>query len=98
MTVPSGSSTWRSIIARRMRQCRPRSEEHTSELQSLRHLVCRLLLVENEGLEVDGCECGIPLRDRPALGLRSPLECFFFFNGWGAPGVFPFSPPRPFPD
>src|SRR5262245_63597227 len=23
---------------------RPRSEEHTSELQSLRHLVCRLLL------------------------------------------------------
>src|SRR5205814_4035775 len=24
--------------------CRSRSEEHTSELQSLRHLVCRLLL------------------------------------------------------
>src|SRR5437899_6128611 len=24
--------------------CQPRSEEHTSELQSLRHLVCRLLL------------------------------------------------------
>src|ERR1035441_1874887 len=24
--------------------CGPRSEEHTSELQSLRHLVCRLLL------------------------------------------------------
>src|SRR5205814_4043364 len=24
--------------------CLPRSEEHTSELQSLRHLVCRLLL------------------------------------------------------
>src|SRR5437899_3441885 len=24
----------------------PRSEEHTSELQSLRHLVCRLLLVK----------------------------------------------------
>src|SRR5205814_6662655 len=28
---------------RRRRECR-RSEEHTSELQSLRHLVCRLLL------------------------------------------------------
>src|SRR5258705_2536696 len=27
-----------------LRQCRGRSEEHTSELQSLRHLVCRLLL------------------------------------------------------
>src|SRR5262245_63954510 len=26
------------------RHCRDRSEEHTSELQSLRHLVCRLLL------------------------------------------------------
>src|SRR5262245_22170156 len=26
------------------RRCRERSEEHTSELQSLRHLVCRLLL------------------------------------------------------
>src|SRR5262245_65580975 len=26
------------------RYCSPRSEEHTSELQSLRHLVCRLLL------------------------------------------------------
>src|SRR5262245_62592427 len=26
------------------RHDRPRSEEHTSELQSLRHLVCRLLL------------------------------------------------------
>src|ERR1035441_1764019 len=26
------------------RGCRIRSEEHTSELQSLRHLVCRLLL------------------------------------------------------
>src|SRR5947199_3798979 len=28
----------------RRRAPRPRSEEHTSELQSLRHLVCRLLL------------------------------------------------------
>src|SRR5438045_7873385 len=29
---------------RRADQCHQRSEEHTSELQSLRHLVCRLLL------------------------------------------------------
>src|SRR5437899_8893577 len=29
---------------RRALGARPRSEEHTSELQSLRHLVCRLLL------------------------------------------------------
>src|SRR5947199_2057148 len=30
-------------------QARPRSEEHTSELQSLRHLVCRLLLEKKKG-------------------------------------------------
>src|SRR5205814_4969871 len=30
--------------ARRFTNSQPRSEEHTSELQSLRHLVCRLLL------------------------------------------------------
>src|SRR5258705_8891900 len=30
--------------ARRPAHARSRSEEHTSELQSLRHLVCRLLL------------------------------------------------------
>src|SRR5262245_66599406 len=29
----------------------PRSEEHTSELQSLRHLVCRLLLEKKKNTE-----------------------------------------------
>src|SRR5437899_12921843 len=29
----------------------PRSEEHTSELQSLRHLVCRLLLEKKKNIE-----------------------------------------------
>src|SRR5262245_1606153 len=33
--------------------CRIRSEEHTSELQSLRHLVCRLLLEKKNELEPD---------------------------------------------
>src|SRR5947199_690152 len=37
-----GSSPFTTRI--RPRADRPRSEEHTSELQSLRHLVCRLLL------------------------------------------------------
>src|SRR5258708_20670243 len=36
--VPAPSSFWRC------RLCRCRSEEHTSELQSPDHLVCRLLL------------------------------------------------------
>src|SRR5262245_64369304 len=31
----------------------PRSEEHTSELQSLRHLVCRLLLEKKKKNELD---------------------------------------------
>src|SRR5262245_62382249 len=33
----------------------PRSEEHTSELQSLRHLVCRLLLEKKK--ETDYLQC-----------------------------------------
>src|SRR5262245_64180052 len=37
--VPRASANCSPLIARS-----PRSEEHTSELQSLRHLVCRLLL------------------------------------------------------
>src|SRR5205814_6975239 len=32
-----------------------RSEEHTSELQSLRHLVCRLLLEIKNSIEVTEC-------------------------------------------
>src|SRR5262245_63484820 len=40
-SLKSGSSPW----PRNGHSARPkRSEEHTSELQSLRHLVCRLLL------------------------------------------------------
>src|SRR5205814_6072166 len=31
----------------------PRSEEHTSELQSLRHLVCRLLLEKKNAIQRD---------------------------------------------
>src|SRR2546423_9790653 len=36
-----------------------RSEEHTSELQSLAYLVCRLLLEKKKtsGLEYDACRC-----------------------------------------
>src|SRR3712207_8782594 len=36
-----GSAAWRVGTASR---CSPRSEEHTSELQSRQYLVCRLLL------------------------------------------------------
>src|SRR5205814_7297478 len=36
-----------------------RSEEHTSELQSLRHLVCRLLLEKKKTLGLTTCTRGI---------------------------------------
>src|ERR1035438_10853434 len=49
-----GSAAWFRTMSRCIRSCKGsrllekrasvRSEEHTSELQSLRHLVCRLLL------------------------------------------------------
>src|SRR5437899_7135689 len=42
-----------------------RSEEHTSELQSLRHLVCRLLLEKKKS---------VPKRVRHALELESLLH------------------------
>src|SRR2546429_5303820 len=43
-TIPScTSSSWRSGT-----YCRQRSEEHTSELQSRLHLVCRLLLEKKQ--------------------------------------------------
>src|SRR5437899_5344134 len=39
----------------------PRSEEHTSELQSLRHLVCRLLLEKKtEHTRGFGCASSLP--------------------------------------
>src|SRR3712207_6952810 len=39
----SSSSSGR-VASARITACRPRSEEHTSELQSRQYLVCRLLL------------------------------------------------------
>src|SRR2546425_5871892 len=41
---PPGRAAARSVVRARRRRRRLRSEEHTSELQSLAYLVCRLLL------------------------------------------------------
>src|SRR5947199_9845726 len=41
---PAHGTTRRTFVAGVAAEGAPRSEEHTSELQSLRHLVCRLLL------------------------------------------------------
>src|SRR2546423_3284407 len=47
-------TTWRSTCAN------SRSEEHTSELQSLAYLVCRLLLEKKKETRVDWGQCGSP--------------------------------------
>src|ERR1039458_10806532 len=39
------------FAAPRFIPCESRSEEHTSELQSLRHLVCRLLLEKKKNIQ-----------------------------------------------
>src|SRR5947199_647678 len=65
--LPISVSVWKSdLAARRARAPQtnstrtfPRSEEHTSELQSLRHLVCRLLL-EKKKLAAARCRAMSP--------------------------------------
>src|ERR1039458_10730983 len=56
-----------------------RSEEHTSELQSLRHLGCRLLLEKTyerkERAEDTASHCGSP----PHLGALPARRIFSFF-------------------
>src|SRR5262245_62517769 len=47
-TAPRAVAVWLAMIASARLSCR--SEEHTSELQSLRHLVCRLLLEKKKRL------------------------------------------------
>src|ERR1035441_4004457 len=57
MPTPSGNCASRN----------GRSEEHTSELQSLRHLVCRLLLEKKdpiEGIATNSCGQGVYLSAR----------------------------------
>src|ERR1039458_10576330 len=48
-----------------------RSEEHTSELQSLRHLVCRLLL-EKKKINARQIEAGRIVLPSPPVELRAP--------------------------
>src|ERR1039458_10194262 len=50
-----------------------RSEEHTSELQSLRHLVCRLLLEKKNPQFTPPIP--VPLLPRPSFHARCPPPC-----------------------
>src|ERR1035441_5233216 len=77
-----------------------RSEEHTSELQSLRHLVCRLLLEKkelnqtpNSGVLRAPVIAGKPPRARRnALRREAPGSLTFFFKSDAAPGNLNFPP------
>src|ERR1039458_5399411 len=48
LSLPADLLIHPRLLLPHLAQRRPRSEEHTSELQSLRHLVCRLLLEKKE--------------------------------------------------
>src|ERR1035438_4999239 len=67
-----------------------RSEEHTSELQSLRHLVCRLLLEKKPRRSPD---CW-PRRSRGSAGCGSPARRTlfpFFFNDTATTEIYTLS-------
>src|ERR1035438_6740074 len=106
--MPAGSIFWVKKHANINR-----SEEHTSELQSLRHLVCRLLL-EKKKLHLrppvscaprPGCRprrARPPGRGRALAGRRRPrrvpfIVSFFFFKDRGPPEIYPFPPHAPLP-
>src|SRR2546425_7276494 len=53
-----------------------RSEEHTSELQSLAYLVCRLLLEKKKKHRLRGVLCDKAARHRGRPDAKRPLFCF----------------------
>src|ERR1035438_5068428 len=87
-----------------------RSEEHTSELQSLRHLVCRLLLEKNDDRDAGGvCSGAVQLGvadeafpcAHEAGGLVSGERgagTVVFFKAGGAGQNLPSSPQPVLPD
>src|ERR1041384_394019 len=83
--------------------CCGRSEEHTSELQSLAYLVCRLLLEKNDNVIGDDIEQDAELRICERLRQRRVcilaaelgIELLFFFYIVAAPPDSPLFPHRP---
>src|SRR5687768_18231349 len=72
----SASTTTLPRYANGFAPCAPRSEEHTSELQSRLHLVCRLLL-EKKKFTCTSTSTSSPPPPRPPLSPPSPsISCF----------------------
>src|ERR1039458_6925609 len=73
---------------------RHRSEEHTSELQSLRHLVCRLLLEKKKRTnqsELDGEDVGVGFCIGDQLVSEPPVRKHFFFNDTATTEIYTLS-------
>src|SRR3974390_1165636 len=75
LPVPLNSSKMTSSM-REPVSTKARSEEHTSELQSPIHLVCRLLLEKKSVWRI----ASILPRARPRLFQLASVQAFFFFN------------------
>src|ERR1039458_1328215 len=88
-TSPLETTSWFRAPGKGAAQRRQsRSEEHTSELQSLRHLVCRLLLEKTAEFLVLGH------RGRDVLFLRrnvGPYFVTFFFNDTATTEIYTLS-------
>src|SRR5258708_4520764 len=72
---------WRASRPTFLRLPSSRSEEHTSELQSPDHLVCRLLLEKKKAIS------------QPSTPLRFCCR-FFFFNDTATTEIYTLSPTR----
>src|SRR2546429_6264849 len=95
MSRSSSSSPLRSPLDARLRQAdlhdlfeRQRSEEHTSELQSRLHLVCRLLLEKNK-LFLVPIEVLLPYLVKNSLHASAPYLGLVFASG----GIVSHCPP-----
>src|SRR4030042_653817 len=75
---------------------RPRSEEHTSELQSRLHLVCRLLLEKKTAVSQRIDANRSPPRQNAQQHTEQPVY-FFFFNDPAPTEISPLPQPAPLP-
>src|SRR5438552_11722862 len=72
---PDAPSRAASSIDRQWSSARKRSEEHTSELQSPDHLVCRLLLEKKKGEAIDPFEVLFDVGAQTGFAAAHSLLC-----------------------